>query len=55
MSHFALPDVLRFISFAGGEYNTDPNEKDESQQNLTQWGEEEWYVHWISRCPLTAG
>lgn len=26
----------------GGDYNTDKSEKDESQQNLTNWGEEEW-------------
>lgn len=29
---------------AGGEYNTDPKEKDDSQKNLTNWGEEEWCV-----------
>ena len=32
------------VSYVGGEYNTDPSEKDESQKNLQQWGEEEWYV-----------
>lgn len=26
----------------GGGYTTDKKDKDESQQNLTNWGEEEW-------------
>lgn len=26
----------------GGDYNTDKSEKDESQKNLTNWGEEDW-------------
>ena len=26
----------------GGEYNTDKSEKDESQKNLSKWGDEEW-------------
>lgn len=26
----------------GGDYNTDKSQKDESQQNLSNWGDEEW-------------
>ena len=26
----------------GGEYNQPKSDKDESQQNLTNWGDEEW-------------
>lgn len=26
----------------GGSYNTDKDDKDESQKNLEKWGEEEW-------------
>lgn len=26
----------------GGDYTTDKKDKDESQQNLTNWGEEDW-------------
>lgn len=26
----------------GGDYNTDKSEKDESQKNLSKWGEEDW-------------
>jgi len=26
----------------GGDYNTDKSEKDESQENLSKWGDEEW-------------
>lgn len=32
------------LNDTGGEYNTDPKEKDESQQNLSNWTEEEWYI-----------